>query len=364
MSQTSIERLKDYLAQLPPQAQALLMREFERAVERGENVGVATFVLTELRKVVRGSNEDEPPRTDDPARLLFRPLDPFLVESSSSVRPGQIHRASLLPIWQWLLRDGAPDEARQFEVALARAWKSARASELHEPTKKLQVAAVEAINKIVAIESEDVRQRALARVGRDQVIADLLPIGAVLQASEALEKLNERLPGYLRIFGDSQIASVSNLIDVPALQTPQVLPFALSLVMQRLSAPWQIIRLAIKTAGSDEEIRVAATPYGVAVSMAIHDLASVAAVLRADIKRGRFDRGPDHLKILHDGVRGLRTELDIRNEFSMGPAVGCHPGRYFQYVAVGDRQRTGSRAPAVASACRQGHFRQHQGRCR
>ena len=54
MSQTSIERLRDYLAQLPPQSQALLMREFERAVERGEDLAVANFVLGELRKIVRG----------------------------------------------------------------------------------------------------------------------------------------------------------------------------------------------------------------------------------------------------------------------------------------------------------------------
>ena len=52
MSQTSTERLRDYLAQLPPQAQALLMREFERAIERGEDTAVATFVLEQLRKVV------------------------------------------------------------------------------------------------------------------------------------------------------------------------------------------------------------------------------------------------------------------------------------------------------------------------
>ena len=45
MSQTSIERLRDYLAQLPPQAQALLMREFERALERGQDTAVATLVL-------------------------------------------------------------------------------------------------------------------------------------------------------------------------------------------------------------------------------------------------------------------------------------------------------------------------------
>ena len=109
MSQTSTERLRDYLAQLPPQAQALLMREFERAIERGEDTTVATFVLEQLRKIVRGTDEEARPRTDDPARLLFRPLEPFLVEGNSPVRPGQIRRASLLPVWQWLIRDGAPD---------------------------------------------------------------------------------------------------------------------------------------------------------------------------------------------------------------------------------------------------------------
>ena len=121
MSQKTTERLRDYLAQLPPQAQALLMREFERAIERGEETAVATLVLEQLRKVVRGAEEDEEvrPRTDDPARLLFRPIEPFLVESNFPTRPGQIRRTSLLPVWQWLARDGAPDAARAFEAALA-----------------------------------------------------------------------------------------------------------------------------------------------------------------------------------------------------------------------------------------------------
>jgi len=122
MSQTSTERLRDYLAQLPPQAQALLMREFERAIERGEDVVVANFVLEQLRKVVRGTEEDDEarPRTDDPARLLYGPLEPFLVEGSFPVRAGQIRRASLLPVWQWLSRDAAPEAARGGPLAAVR----------------------------------------------------------------------------------------------------------------------------------------------------------------------------------------------------------------------------------------------------
>src|SRR5258707_5689827 len=145
MSQTSIERLRDYLVQLPPQSQALLMREFERAIERGEDTTVATLVLEQLRKVVRGTDDETRPRTDDPARLLFRPVEPFLVEGNFPVRPGQIRRASLLPVWQWLVRDGAPDQAREFEAALARVRETGTTSDLETAIRKFQHAAANTI---------------------------------------------------------------------------------------------------------------------------------------------------------------------------------------------------------------------------
>jgi hypothetical protein len=150
------------------------------------------------------------------------------------------------------------------------------------------------------------------------VIEDLLPIGSVLQAREAIDTLNSRLPSFLRVFAESQLASVSDALNVPSLQTPQLLPFALSMVLQRLTAPWQIIRLAIRMAASDDEVRVAATPFGVAVTIALHDLSGLAATLRADIKRGHFENVAENLKILHDGARGLRTELDLRNDSTWG----------------------------------------------
>jgi hypothetical protein len=314
MSQTSNERLREYLAQLPPQSQALLMREFERAIERGQDAVVANFVLEELRKIVRGTDEPTRPRTDDPARLVFRPLEPFLVEGNFPRRPGQLRRASLLPMWQWLIRDGAPDQAREFEASLDRARDTETSSALETAVRTFQRAAAEAITKLIA----DGDRRAMARVGGPDVLEDLLPIGSILQAREAMDTLNGRMPTHFRLFAESQIASVGAALNVPSLQTPQLLPFALSLVMQRLSAPWQIIRLAIKMAASDDEIRVAATPYGVAVTIALHELSYLAAVLRTDIRRGQFDNVSELLKTLHDGVRGLRTELDLRNDSTWG----------------------------------------------
>src|SRR6187399_2333604 len=165
MSQTSTERLREYLAQLPPQSQALLMREFERALERGEDTVVANFVLEQLRKIVRGAEdegEEVRPRTDDPARLLFRPLEPFLVDGNFPVRPGQVRRASLAPIWQWLARDGAADAVREFETSLAESRRSGSTGGLEAASRQFQTAVADAIVKIsTPVPGEDT-QRALS----------------------------------------------------------------------------------------------------------------------------------------------------------------------------------------------------------
>jgi hypothetical protein len=314
MGQTSIERLKDYLGQLPPQAQALLMREFERAIARGEDTAVASLVLEQLRKVARRSEQAPPPRNLDGARLLFRSLEPFLVESNLPARPGQIRRASLAPVFQWLARDGAPEHMRAYETALASDDNEGRSLEV--AIRKLQLAAADAIFKVTAASGDN--PRALARIGAPDVVEDLLPIGSVLHARDALDAFGSRVPSFIRVFGDSQIAAVCASLNIPTLQTPQLLPFALTMIMQRLTAPWQIIRIAIKMAASDDELRVAATPYGIAVTIALHDLYCLAAGLRLDIRRSHFANVGENLKALHDGVRGLRTELDLRNDSTWG----------------------------------------------
>lgn len=317
MSQSSIERLRDYLGQLPPKAQALLMREFERAIERGEDVAVANFVLEELRKIVRAPSENMTPRTEDPMRLVFRPLEPFLVENVPSIRPGQIRRASLAQVWMWLGREGIPEAMSAFEATLA----SGTPAEVERAVRELQAAAAETIAQSTGSVPGGDRQRPLGRIGAQSVVEDMISIGAVLGVREAMDALSNKLPVQLRAFGDSQIKSVTASLNIPALQTPQTLPFALSLVMPRLPSPWEIVRLGISVAASDDEIRVAGTPFGVTVTMAIHDLSRIATELRSDIKRGQFKDIADNLKTLHDGMRGLRTELDLRTDSTWGRAL-------------------------------------------
>lgn len=77
----TIERLRQYLRELPPQARALLIAEFERSLLRGDEGAGTDLVLQELRRVVRDQREGSP-RIRNCARLFFKPLEPFLVDTA------------------------------------------------------------------------------------------------------------------------------------------------------------------------------------------------------------------------------------------------------------------------------------------
>ena len=312
MSQTSADRLKAYLAQLPPKAQALLIREFERALERGDDAAIATFVLAELRKIVRADDSDPVLRLNDAQRLVFRPLEPFLTDGEASVSPGHIKRGSLPPIWTWLTRDGAPDAVR----ALLTTLQSASSS-----TAAVQTVQRSATAAIAALLAEPDQRRAASRIGPASATQDLPAVRAVLDNIDTLDQLVGKLPGQFRDFGETQTAAAYTAFTVPALQNPLLLPFALRLLMQRLPASWQIVRLAVHAATTDDAGRVAMHPFGMAVPMAIEELSQTAAQLREDIKRGQFGHAAEHVKFVHDGVRGLRTELDIRQDSAWGRSL-------------------------------------------
>lgn len=312
----SIERLKTYLAQLPPKSQALLMREFEKALDRGDDVRVATLVLEQLRQVARAADTNERQRGVDPSRVFFRVVEPFLVEDLDVLSPGQIRRSSLSQIWNWLAREAVA-------APIAAIEQSTTEQGVETAMRKAQGAAADAIEQVLSPAARDGDQRSLSRIGGSRVIEDLRSVGIVLKNREALETFTSRLAGNVRNLADSQLASVQSALNIPALQTPQCLPFALTVLRQKMSAPWQIIRLAIAIAGSDDEMRVAATPYGVAVTMAINELSDHIGELRSDISRGRMDSLSHRLKVVHDSLRGLRAELDVRNDSAWGKRLAA-----------------------------------------
>jgi len=321
-----LEKLRAYLRELTPEARALLLATIERAPERGEEVPAAEFILEELRRdLPRPSPRPSPPpspaslldRLGPPARMFFAPLEPFLVDDSPEhAHRGRIARAALEPAWQWICRDLMPAEAKAYCDQTARVLLTTDRGTSERLARAFQDQVVERIRDAVADVQNDAkaRQRLAAQVGTPRAIEHLGEIVGVLRARNALAVFASRLPTQIRNLADEQLANVKALLDSPIGGHPDVFNYALILVMTRLAAPWQLVRLAIQSADSDIAAKVAASPYAVAVTMILDELDRIMGVLRDHLKRGQFAVVGERLKDIHDAVRLLRTEMDLSGD--------------------------------------------------
>ena len=86
--------------------------------------------------------------------------------------------------------------------------------------------------------------------------------------------------------------NVKALLDSPLCAEHGLQPYALIMVANRLAVPWQLIRLAVKAAESDDAARIAATPYALAVTITLGDIERMVEELKADLKRGAPSPSP------------------------------------------------------------------------
>ena len=122
------------------------------------------------------------------------------------------------------------------------------------------------------------------------------------------------VPGHIISLTGPVLESVKAQLDAPVGANSDLLLYSLALVMSKLASPWQLIRLAIKAAGSDDVKRIAETPYAIAVPIALEAVDRRVRELAADLKSGRGIAVAALLKELHDSLRGLRSEINLSSE--------------------------------------------------
>ena len=318
----SIERLQEYLRTLKPEARSLLVQELERNLLRGENAG-SEIVLSELRRAIRADAEPMP-RIGDAARLFFAPLEPFLVDGRADhKRIGRLARVSLEPIWAWIGRDLIPAEAKALNADINRALVAGDRPKADQLARALHECALQRMRHAVAAIGSDerARRRLAVQIGTPRAMDDLNTLIVLLSLRDTLSELGRHMPAQIRTFERDQIELVKMQLDkaasksLPAnsgIRKTDLFLYGLILVMGRLAAPWQIIRIATRAAESDDTARVAETPYAVAVTLILSEAENMVGELRAELRAGR----PivSLLKAIHDAARGLRSEMDLSVE--------------------------------------------------
>lgn len=319
----SIERLREYLRALKPAARAMLVQELERGLLRGGEDAGNEIVLQELRRAIRADTQPVP-RIGDAARLFFAPLEPFLIDASADHKHvGRIARVSLDPIWSWIGRDLMAAEAKALSEDINRALVADDRAKAEQLARALQERAILRVKDTISgIDSDERSRRRLAvQVGTPRALEDLGTMVVLLSLRDVLGDFARRLPNQIRVFDRDEIDAIAKQIDATlaqpsaesgGLRKSDFLLYALILVMNRLVAPWQLIRIAIRAAESDDTARVAETPYAAAVTLVLSEVESMVAELRSELRAGR----PivSILKAIHDAARGLRSEMDLSVE--------------------------------------------------
>ena len=298
----------------------MLIAELERALLRGEGIAGSELVLQELRRTIRAAAQSLP-RIGDAARRFFMPLAPFLVDGSADhKRIGRLARVSLEPIWEWIGRDLMPAEARALSEDINRALLADDRIKVEQLVRALHERAIQRMKEAVAAvgSNEKARRRLGVQVGTPRAIEDLTTLIGVLGIRDVLAELARRLPDYIRAFEREQIEQVKSLLAAAAAQKSlhnaaaqksDLFLYGLVMVMNRLAAPWQLIRIATRAADSDDTARIAETPYAMAVTIVLDELECTVGELRSELKAGR--PVASLLKSIHDAAREMRTEMDL-----------------------------------------------------
>jgi hypothetical protein len=315
-----VDRLRDYLRELKPEARALLMAELERGRLRGDELPAIGVILQELREAAPHERA-LPPRIGDPQRLFFASLEPFLVDDRSGrKRPGRVARGSLEPIWRWLGTDLMAAETSAYVEQTKRHLLAGEVEKADALARALQDEAVTRIEAALAAVDGDVRarRRLAGRIGTPNALEQLRDILAVFKARDALAAVGARLAPHIRNLADEQVENVKALLDSPLVRQRDLALYALLLVMSRLGARWHLIRVAVSSAETDVAARIVHTPAALAITIVLDDIELQTMQLREALDGHDVDRAVVLLKEIHDGARGLRTELDLSGDQPWG----------------------------------------------
>jgi hypothetical protein len=311
-----VERLRQYLREISPQARALLLREFERGALSGEQLPGLDLILDELRKEQRTSNYTSE-RLDAPDRRFFLPIEPFLVDEEIPERTaGRIARASLPRIWTWLERDLLPMETqillRDTRAALT-AGDTVRADRLIHDFQTQSLAAIEKALAAIADNNKG-RQKLVSQLGGERVLEALLEIAAIFRVRGTLKELSSRLPEQIKNLADAELDSARTLFEHPALKRPDVFAYALVVLFSRVAAPIHLLRLAVASVETDSAKKIAETPFAFAIDLIVDEMTRASVRLALAMRANSIPEICVGIKRFHDLARGLATEINMSDD--------------------------------------------------
>jgi hypothetical protein len=309
---TQIDRIQQYLRQMPPQARRNLLVEIERMQIYGEDMPCSDVILAELRTEFRNAGQSQN-RVGNPSRHFFRPIEILFVDRAPELaNSGQISRGCLAAIWEWINKSLLPTLAQEYCDEMKAVLVMDNAREARRIAAGFQCKVAKCLESTLA--SEELVER--TRVGLAQYTAsrgaidDLKKIVSALLIADAIVALNQALPASIDNLDVRTLAAVRAPLDAFAAKYPHAIPFALTIVAKRLKTPWQLMRLATKMAPGKRATQIASTPYAASVSVVLDHLDDKRLGLQRALKSSRVTMAKDILTEIYVIEEALQVRIE------------------------------------------------------
>jgi len=300
------EKLTAFFLDLPAGARARLSAALNS--EAGADIPFRSIILEPLLAAQRALGEI--PEAFPPEDLLLAPLDPFILPVDVKTKTaGLIGHTFRERLPKWLAGEGAPDIVRELGEKLARASdRAARDTAVDQAQDKLARHLEESLS---AASSAKARIRLAGQLGGETAGADLEDAAVILKRRFLLAKFAAETspPGPAGV--DETLKIHKGRLESLAAKHPEILPFALVLVRQKLSNPQTFMRLAAMVCETTDGARIADSPFA-----RILDL-TLAEAEREQIRVRTLTSTADRSQLLQAvrafgaAARALGTEIDL-----------------------------------------------------
>ena len=196
----------------------------------------------------------------------------------------------------WISEAVAPDEAKTYAEQIENALLAGETDKTQHLARAFQDCVLKRIEDMLALaQTDDKAERRIGvQIGTPRGAEEVKTLAGMLQARDMLAMLGGQIPGHIKSLSSSSLESVKAQLDSRLSSHPDAFIFALIMVMGRLAASWQLVRLATRAANSDAAARIAETPYSAAVAIVLSEIARMVAELgdrsqERPWRRGRRD---------------------------------------------------------------------------
>ncbi len=263
--------LKSFLGSLPGHVAARLARAVE--LDRLMDGSLPhEDILTGLRPVLRRDHHD---RTPTPLRLFCVPFQDLL--SSSPRRTKQkavIARATVMPLWTWLSEMLLPEETAAYATDTKALILAQKNGEALARAGQYWMLAAQTLQGALA-DAKTARNV----LGDELAVADAQEIALLLTASQPVLKIQSLMPVPVPM-NDELLWELRAIYDDVVADQPDAAPYVAVIAMNRLSRPWEGLRLPLMIARQTNDTLIAQTDMGLVGEILFCRLDSMQAEIR------------------------------------------------------------------------------------